>query len=201
MPKNAINYENTIFYKIVCKDLDVSDCYVGHTTGFAKRKQQHKRLFFDFNSKAWGSKVYQVMRDNGGWENWTMLEIEKRSCVDSSDARKKEREYMELLGADLNSVMPYRSVEEAKEVTKQYNRQYRKINKETVYESNRQYRENNKDKFNRRITCECGCEISNASKSAHKHTMKHIERMKILNFKPNPQINDASLVRELSVLS
>jgi len=43
MPKKPINYENTIFYKIVCNDLDVLDFYVGSTTNWSNRLQQHKR--------------------------------------------------------------------------------------------------------------------------------------------------------------
>ena len=32
MPRKEIDYTKTNFYKIVCKDLSVKDCYVGHTT-------------------------------------------------------------------------------------------------------------------------------------------------------------------------
>lgn len=38
MPKLPINYSNTHFYKIVCKNADIKDCYVGHTTDFKRRK-------------------------------------------------------------------------------------------------------------------------------------------------------------------
>ena len=42
MPKQDINYDNTSFYKIVCKDLNIKNLYVGHTTGFRRRKGSHK---------------------------------------------------------------------------------------------------------------------------------------------------------------
>ena len=42
MPRNAIDYTNTRFYKIVCLDLTVDGCYVGHTTNFSSRKSVHK---------------------------------------------------------------------------------------------------------------------------------------------------------------
>ena len=42
MPRLAVDYLNTIIYKIVCKDLSISDVYVGQTTNFTKRKSQHK---------------------------------------------------------------------------------------------------------------------------------------------------------------
>ncbi len=42
MPKTKIDYSKTIIYRIVCKDLSITECYVGHTTNFTKRKCQHK---------------------------------------------------------------------------------------------------------------------------------------------------------------
>ena len=42
MPKDNIDYSNTIIYKIYCKDTSISDTYIGHTTNFLLRKQQHK---------------------------------------------------------------------------------------------------------------------------------------------------------------
>jgi hypothetical protein len=34
MPKQPMDYSKTIVYKICCKDVDVKDVYVGHTTDF-----------------------------------------------------------------------------------------------------------------------------------------------------------------------
>ena len=42
MPRKEINYQKTIIYKIVSKDLNFTDVYVGHTTNFTKRKENHK---------------------------------------------------------------------------------------------------------------------------------------------------------------
>ena len=42
MPRHPINYDNTCFCKIVCKNLDIHDIYVGHTTDFTTRKTAHK---------------------------------------------------------------------------------------------------------------------------------------------------------------
>ena len=43
MPKENIDYSKTIIYKIVCKDIDIEDCYVGSTTDFVRRKSEHKK--------------------------------------------------------------------------------------------------------------------------------------------------------------
>jgi hypothetical protein len=44
MPKENIDYSKTIIYKIVCKDVNIKDCYVGSTTNFTNRKGQHKNI-------------------------------------------------------------------------------------------------------------------------------------------------------------
>ena len=43
MPKTPIDYTKTIIYKIICLDLEIKDNYVGSTTSFLKRKQQHNK--------------------------------------------------------------------------------------------------------------------------------------------------------------
>ena len=104
MPKNEIDYSNTIIYKIVCKDEKIADLYVGHTTNFVKRKCLHKNSCNNLNNKL---KIYNIIRENGGWENWDMIEIARYNCKDHTQARIKEQEHYDLLKADLNSCPPY----------------------------------------------------------------------------------------------
>ena len=75
MPLKAINYDKTHFYKIVCKDLDIKDCYVGHTTDFTTRKYDHKQRCSNPNNGGYNLPVYRFMRENGGWENFEMILI------------------------------------------------------------------------------------------------------------------------------
>jgi hypothetical protein len=42
-------------------------------------------------------KIYDVIRQNGGWNNWSMVEIAKYCCQDVTEARIKEQEHYELL--------------------------------------------------------------------------------------------------------
>ena len=66
MPRKAIDYRNTYFYKIVCKDINITGCYVGHTTDFTKRKYQHKTVCNNENIKGHNIYLYQFIRGNGG---------------------------------------------------------------------------------------------------------------------------------------
>jgi len=102
MPKDIIDYSNTIIYKIFCNNTDVKDTYIGHTTNFIKRKYQHKILC----SSSKRLKIYDVIRKNGGWDNWNMIEIAKYNCQDSTEARIREQEHYDLLKPTLNSVKP-----------------------------------------------------------------------------------------------
>ena len=90
MPRKPIDYSNTHFYKIVCKDLNITDCYVGHTADFTKRKNAHKNNCLNQNNKHYNSYLYVFIRNNGGFSNFDMILLEKISCESRLDALKKE---------------------------------------------------------------------------------------------------------------
>ena len=106
MPTDVIDYSNTVFYKIYCKDPAVKDLYVGHTTNFVQRKYQHKRTCIKENDVNHHCKVYKFIRENGGWDNWKMVMIGYKDCYDHYEARKTEQKYFETLKATLNSIEP-----------------------------------------------------------------------------------------------
>jgi hypothetical protein len=107
MPKVEIDYSNTIIYKIICKDPSVKDMYVGHTTNFVQRKHNHKSSCCNNKDSPYNNcKLYQVIRNNGGWKNWSMEIVDFCKCNDLYEARKKEQEYFILLNATLNSNEP-----------------------------------------------------------------------------------------------
>jgi len=133
-----LNYKNSIIYKIVCKNPEITEIYVGSTTNFTKRKYNHKTLCNNINDKSYNLNVYKYIRENGGWDNFNMIMIERYEAIDKLDLHKRERYFLEQLGATLNKVIPHRSIEEYYEYTKKY------------YENNKEhikkYREDNKDK-------------------------------------------------------
>ena len=106
MPKTEIDYSTTIIYKITCKDILCQDVYIGHTTNFVQRKHSHKQGCVNEKSNNYNCKLYKIIRENGGWNNWKMEIINWYNCKNSYEARKKEQEYFELFNATLNSVEP-----------------------------------------------------------------------------------------------
>ena len=134
MPKTILDYGKTIMYKIVCKELTIKDCYIGHTTNMTKRKAQHKFSCNNEKDKSYNLKIYKIIRQNGGWDNWTMILVEEFPCKDKYQACKRERELYEELGAFMNTYRPYRTQEEHKEEQKQCFKQYCEDHKEEIKE-------------------------------------------------------------------
>ena len=156
MPKNA-DYTKCQIYKIVCKDLTVKDCYVGSTCSWVRRKSQHKNSTINQNHNEYNYKKSNIIRENGGWNNWEMVLIENYPCETDLEARSKEREWLEKLGATMNSQSPQRT-----------DAQYRAEFRERI---NAQCLEINMKK----MTCVCGREHLKGAKSNHLKSKNHTE--------------------------
>ena len=147
MPRKSMKYETTMFYKLCCKDPTVTELYVGHTTNWTKRKQRHKHACINPNIKS-HNYVYRYIRDNGHWDNWEMVLLDKSSCAGVLDAKQKEREYLEALCATLNKQVPNRTKKEyhqknKKHLTEKHNESC-SHNKDKITEYKKHYYENNK---------------------------------------------------------
>ncbi len=123
------DYSKTIIYKIVCNDLTIKDCYVGHTINMTKRKCSHKSICHNEKSKHHNLKIYQIIRQTGGWSNWSMILVEKFPCRDKHEACKREREIFEELDAKMNIVKPYITQEEIKLYYQDYYEDYKENQK------------------------------------------------------------------------
>ena len=148
MPRKPIEYNKTNFYKIACKDLQLTDCYVGHTTNFSTRKAVHKHNAVNPNAKDHKSHLYQHIKKHGGWDNFDMILIETRSCLNRLEACKFEREHIEQLGAMLNCRRPIVSREEKLEYGRTYAlancKDYYRENREAILLQKKKYYENKK---------------------------------------------------------
>ena len=153
MPKKAIDYSNCCIYKIEHIE-NVSLVYVGHTTNFTKRKYKHKSNCKNETSKEYNHKVYQMIIENGGWEAFNMIEVEKYSCNDKREASRRENEVMKELKANMNTIKSYCSREETLERGRQYfennkesYKEYREKNKEMYKDLRKKYYEKNKSQL------------------------------------------------------
>ena len=155
MPRLPIDYSKITIYKIVHKDdIHNENVYVGSTTDFKRRKHAHKTCCNNPDSKEFNTPKYQFIRDNGGWNEWSMIEIEKYPCNDKREAEARERYWIEHYQSNLNKVIPTRSITEWYENNKQYYKQkhkeYRDANKKHYNQYHKEYRENNREIINQK---------------------------------------------------
>ena len=195
------DFSKTIIYKIVCNDLTIKDCYIGHTINMTKRKCVHKSRCHNEKAKHYNTKIYKIIRQNGGWSNWSMILVEKFPCRDKHEACKREREIFEETDAKMNMVRLYRTQEELKEYKKQnqkkyyHEKQYYQDHKEQFKQyyqdhkgeisekkkqyyqekkqEKKQYYQEKKAELNKKIQCEfCAKLISNCNMKRHHYTCK-----------------------------
>ncbi len=165
MPIIPVNYNNTVIYKIICKDNN-NDIYIGSTTNFTKRKYMHKWKT-EHNS---GHKIHKTIRENGGFDNWDMIEIERYPCKDGNEARARERYWYDLLKGNQNMRSPSLNVEKMIENKKKYLHDY---NQKMSKEMKNKKREYLKEWKQREFICECGSIIKCGNKTKHLRTEKH----------------------------
>jgi hypothetical protein len=80
------------------------------------RKASHKSRCNTPTNKSYNFKIYQMIRENGGWENWFMIEIESRLVKDKREAERIEQEWIEKLQTNMNSMRAF--------VSEEYQKQY-----------------------------------------------------------------------------
>jgi len=165
MPKKEIDYSKCIIYKLVCDDLNIKDIYVGHTTDFRRRKNRHKQGCINENLASYNFRVYDTIRKNGGWDNWSMIEIEKYSCNDSNEATARERHWLEELQANLNMITPSRTQEERAENGNDRQKKYYQGHKEVISEKRKEQNH----------SCECGGHYRTNSRTRHFRTKLHCD--------------------------
>ncbi len=134
MPRTPKDYSKCAFYRLVCRDITVTECYVGHTTNIVDRRYKHKSSCTNEKAKGYNLSVYQFIRRMGGWDNWQLLVIEQLAVFDDVAARLRERHWCEHYKATLNSNVPYRTREERVAYFSKYRAEH--VEEAAVYRAN-----------------------------------------------------------------
>ena len=170
---------NYTFYKFVCINNDINSCYVGSTANMKKRRTQHKSACNNENDKKYNNKIYQTIRENGGWGNWKIIEFATRDNITKREAERIEEEYRVQLKTDMNTNRAFRTEEQQKEEQKEYLKQYREDNKEKLSEQKKEYYQDNKEKIlehkKEKHNCPCGGRYTYANRVQHFKTKKHCD--------------------------
>jgi len=157
MPKTPTDYSKTIIYKI--QHIDNPELlYIGSTIDFTKRKGRHKSTCNNSNIRGYNYKLYQMIRDNGGWDMFNMIELYKFKCNNKREAECEEDKCIREMKSSLNMIRAFVSPEEKQEHKKQYytehkeqiaeqTKQYRLEHKEQIAERRKQYYTEHKDEI------------------------------------------------------
>lgn len=113
-------YMQSSIYKLSCKDINITDIYIGSTINFGHRKHDHKSRCINPNVKGYNRCVYKFIRANGGWSNWEMRQIEEYKAADKQALERRERFWIEKYKSTLNKYVPTRTMKEYR-TQKEYN--------------------------------------------------------------------------------
>jgi len=185
MPRKAIDYKKAVIYTI--KSFD--SVYVGSTTNFTNRKNQHKHNIYNPNDEKYNRKLYKTIRENNF--EYDIKPYKEYPCENKIQLTIEEERLRKELNADLNSQScgtglskkdynKQRSIKNKDKIA-EYHKQYHIENKDKKSEYNIQYRIKNKDKMlekaKQKTTCECGCVVIKCGLLQHKKTNKHLKLM------------------------
>ena len=146
------DYKKGIIYMIHHKDdLELYEPYIGSTFDYNKRMREHKSECYNYNSKYYNKKLYQHIRENGGWECYEVKIIEYYDCKGKRELEKREDEIMLNFHNRLNKIRACRSNKEwhqdNKDKLADYRKEWREANKGKMTEWHKKYYQDNKDKI------------------------------------------------------
>jgi hypothetical protein len=146
-------YIKTVIYKLICKDITIVDCYVGHTTNKKSRINEHKYACNNSNSKSYNAKLYETIRNTGGWDNWSLVEIEAYPCDTKEQAHSREQFWIHSLNANLNMISAVLDIDNKLQKLEDYRLKLHNeaLEREAIRKQEReQYLIENKDKIKER---------------------------------------------------
>jgi hypothetical protein len=125
----------------------ITEIYIGSTTNFRVRKNKHKTTCNNINHKHYNLHIYNIIRQNGGWENWDMHPIEQIECETIIESRIREQYWIQLKQSSLNSCKAYLSKEEKQKYKKQHHKEDYAKNIDKVKQQSKEYRIENANKL------------------------------------------------------
>ena len=123
------DYKNSVIYRIYCKNPDITECYIGSTKCFENRFSFHKTSTYNKNLHFYKYKLYQFIRENGGWDNFDREILEYYDCNNEEELKQKEQEYISRFEPKLNTYNAYASEEVKVKQKQKKGKKYRESEK------------------------------------------------------------------------
>jgi hypothetical protein len=146
------NYNESRIYKIYCTLATINEFYIGSSARFEERSKLHKSDCTNINSPRYSYKLYNYIRNNGGWNNFTVEVLEKYPCKNRTELNIREEWWKQQQQPTLNNNKAHRTDEEHKEYQQQSNNN-RPIGKFNCSNCNKTYTYTNKQTHLRSKYC------------------------------------------------
>jgi hypothetical protein len=169
-----MKYDKSTIYKLCCNDLNVKEIYIGSTTNFNRRKHAHKSDCNNENGPSYNLKLYNFIRSNGGFDNWSMVEIELFNARDKKNLLRRERYWIENEKASLNSRKSYITEEEVKK----YHVEYRENNIEKLKQNRAEYYVKNVEEIQKNVAEYQAKNIEDIKQYKAEYYVKNVEKIK-----------------------
>jgi hypothetical protein len=88
-----------------------------------------------------------MIRENDGWDNWDFVVVEEYPCQNIIEATLRERYWVELKQAQLNTNIPSRTIKEWYDEHEGYNKKYYEENREELIEYQKKRYEENREEL------------------------------------------------------
>jgi len=148
-------FNNTIFgiiYLIKHKTCDdTKKVYVGSTNNLKKRINIHRHDCNNEKSEKYNLKLYQYLRENGGFYMYEFIILESYVCNFKHELHYKEDDYIQMYPNNLNSQRAYLTDEEYKKKNNEKSKKYRDENKDIINERKKKYYDENKDIIKKKL--------------------------------------------------
>ena len=132
--------------------------YIGSTVNLKQRKRTHKSSCYNPNYHSYDLKIYETIRNNGGWDCCEITPVEEFECETRQQALIREEYWRREYKAILNTYKAFRTKDELKE----------NLQKQTK-------KRNENAKLEISTVCECGVKCKSIYKAKHVKSKRHQE--------------------------
>jgi hypothetical protein len=151
------NYNESRIYKIYCTLSTINEFYIGSSARYEERCILHKSDCNNINSIRYSLKLYQYIRNNGGWNNFTVEVLEKYPCKNRTELNIREEWWKKQEQPTLNERKAHRTINDKKEYNNEKTSEYYHNNSTNI-----------KLKANEVIKCSiCNKTFTRANRSTH----------------------------------
>lgn len=140
----------------IIRHKESDNCYIGSCRDTEERLKKHQQ-----NTNHKDYKIYRFIRENGGWDNFDMVEICK---CENDKLREMEQYHIDFIKPSLNTI---KIIKRTKEDNSKYYRNYRENHKQKSKDYFKEY-------SNIIVECECGKTYKRNNKTNHLRTKYHL---------------------------